>query len=87
MFSIPEDVGLITVASRQTSGQGRGGNAWLSPLGCAMFSLHVRIPVHSELGQRAAFLQHITSLAVVLAITEKPGYEVSIHPYCEACNE
>ena len=77
MFSVPENVGLITIASRQTSGQGRGGNTWLSPLGCAMFSLHVRIPVNSELGQRAAFLQHITSLAVVHAVTQKPGYEVS----------
>ena len=55
---------------------GRGGNAWLSPDGCAMFSLHVRVSVASALGEKVSNLQHIASLAVVLAVRGKPGYEV-----------
>lgn len=57
---------------------GRGGNAWLSPPGCAMFSLHLRVPQRSLLGERIPFLQHIVSLAVVLGVRQKPGYEVCL---------
>lgn len=55
---------------------GRGGNAWLSPLGCAMFTLHARISLDSALGQRLPFLQHIVSTAVVESVRTMPGYEV-----------
>ena len=41
-----------------------------------MFSLHVRVPLKSLMGQGVAFLQHIASLAVVQAVTDRPGYEV-----------
>lgn len=75
MFSLPTDIGLVAVATRQTAGVGRGGNAWLSPPGCAMFSLHLRVPQRSLLGERIPFLQHIVSLAVVLGVRQKPGYE------------
>ena len=57
---------------------GRGGNAWLSPLGCAMFTLHVQVPISSSLGQSIPFLQHLAALAVVEAVCTLPGYEVSI---------
>ncbi|CAH1228588.1 HLCS [Branchiostoma lanceolatum] len=72
---VPEDTGLIAIAHRQTSGQGRGGNVWLSPLGCAMFTLHVRIPLQSELGHRLPFIQHIMSLAVVESVRTLPSYQ------------
>ncbi len=55
---------------------GRGGNAWLSPLGCAMFTLHLQLPVNSRLGQRIPFLQHLAALAVVQSVRTLPGYEV-----------
>ncbi|KAK7494550.1 hypothetical protein BaRGS_00014203 [Batillaria attramentaria] len=74
-FSIPEKVGVIAVAGRQTSGKGRGGNAWLSPVGCAMFTLPLSVPVDSKLGQRITFLQHIVGLAVVHSIRSLPGYQ------------
>lgn len=51
---------------------------WLSPAGCMMFSLHVRIPFASNLGQRPPYLQHIASLAAVEAVRSQPGYEVMI---------
>ena len=57
---------------------GRGGNVWLSPKGCAMFSLHVRLKLHTSLGQRVSYLQHITSLAVVEAVRGLQGYEVLV---------
>ena len=55
---------------------GRNGNAWLSPLGCMMFSLMVRLKVNSELGARLPYLQHIASLAVVEAVRSLAGYKV-----------
>lgn len=56
---------------------GRGGNKWLSPNGCAMFSVQLHIPFESQLGQRLALLQHVVALSVVSAICSLPGgYEV-----------
>ncbi|XP_067113908.1 biotin--protein ligase isoform X1 [Osmerus mordax] len=72
---LPEEMGLIAVAARQTQGRGRGGNAWLSPPGCAMFTLHVQVALSSRLGQSIPFLQHLASLAVVEAVRTLPGYE------------
>ncbi|XP_043087719.1 biotin--protein ligase isoform X2 [Puntigrus tetrazona] len=71
----PQEVGLIAIAARQTQGKGRGGNAWLSPLGCAMFTLHLQLPVTSRLGQRIPFLQHLAALAVVESVRTLPGYQ------------
>ncbi|XP_061857152.1 biotin--protein ligase isoform X2 [Colius striatus] len=75
IFELPEEMGLIAVAVRQTQGKGRGGNVWLSPLGCALSTLHIAIPLHSNLGQRIPFIQHLVSLAVVESVRSIPGYE------------
>ncbi|KAL4608729.1 biotin-protein ligase isoform X1 [Arapaima gigas] len=75
MLLLPREVGLIAIAARQTKGRGRGRNAWLSPLGCAMFTVHVCIDISSQLGQKIAFLQHLAALAVVEAVRTLPGYE------------
>lgn len=62
---------------------GRGRNAWLSPLGCAMFTLSVEVDLSSRLGQRIPFLQHLAALAVVEAVRTLPGYQVSVFTfYC-----
>ncbi|NWI53877.1 BPL1 ligase, partial [Calyptomena viridis] len=76
MFELPEEMGLIAIAGRQTQGKGRGGNVWLSPVGCALSTVHITIPLHSNLGQRIPFIQHLVSLAVVEAVRSIPGYEV-----------
>lgn len=55
---------------------GRGRNAWLSPLGCAMFTVGLQVELSSRLGQRIPFLQHLAALAVVEAVRTLPGYEV-----------
>ncbi|XP_063201747.1 biotin--protein ligase isoform X1 [Chroicocephalus ridibundus] len=75
MFELPEEMGLIAIAVRQTQGKGRGGNVWLSPVGCALATLHITIPLHSNLGQRIPFVQHLVSLAVVESVRSIPGYE------------
>ncbi|KAK2527162.1 Hlcs [Columba guinea] len=75
VFELPEEMGLIAVAVRQTQGKGRGGNVWLSPMGCALSTLHLAIPLHSNLGQRIPFIQHLVSLAVVESVRSLPGYE------------
>lgn len=74
-FSIPDNVGVIAIAGRQTSGKGRSGNVWLSPEGCAMFTLPLSLTTDSLLGDRPSFLQHVMSLAVVHAIRSMEGYE------------
>ena len=43
-----------------------------------MCSVHVRVAMHSNLGQRPAFIQHIAGLAVVHALTKMEGYQVCI---------
>ncbi|XP_031468522.1 biotin--protein ligase [Phasianus colchicus] len=75
MFKLPEEMGLIAIAVRQTQGKGRGGNVWLSPIGCALSTLHITIPLHSNLGQRIPFIQHLVSLAMVESVRSLPGYE------------
>ncbi|NXD76931.1 BPL1 ligase, partial [Halcyon senegalensis] len=75
MFELPEEMGLIAIAVQQTQGKGRGGNVWLSPVGCALSTLHITIPLHSNLGQRIPFIQHLVSLAVVESVRSIPGYE------------
>ncbi|XP_006862629.1 PREDICTED: biotin--protein ligase [Chrysochloris asiatica] len=75
MFKTPQEMGLIAIAVQQTQGQGRGRNAWLSPVGCALSTLLVSIPLKSQLGQRIPFVQHLMSLAVVEAVRSLPGYQ------------
>ncbi|XP_045396610.1 biotin--protein ligase isoform X3 [Lemur catta] len=75
MFEMPQEMGLIAIAVRQTQGKGRGRNAWLSPVGCAISTLLISIPLRSQLGQRIPFVQHLMSLAVVEAVRSIPGYQ------------
>ncbi|XP_036983104.2 biotin--protein ligase isoform X4 [Artibeus jamaicensis] len=75
MFEMPQEMGLIAIAVRQTQGKGRGRNAWLSPVGCALSTLLVCVPLRSPLGQRIPFVQHLMSLAVVEAVRSIPGYQ------------
>ncbi|XP_051870450.1 biotin--protein ligase-like [Pristis pectinata] len=75
MLHLPEEVGLIAIAVRQTQGKGRGQNIWISPLGSAMFTIHIRIHMHSQLGQNISFLQHLVALAAVESVLSIPGYE------------
>ncbi|ELW67877.1 Biotin--protein ligase [Tupaia chinensis] len=75
MFEMPQEMGLIAIAVRQTQGKGRGRNAWLSPMGCALSTLLISIPLRSQLGQRIPFVQHLMSLAVVEAVRSIPEYQ------------
>ncbi|XP_015273427.1 PREDICTED: biotin--protein ligase [Gekko japonicus] len=75
MFKVPQETGLIAVAVQQTQGKGRGGNTWLSPVGAALSTLHITIPLSSELGRRIPFIQHLVSLAVVESVRSIPGYQ------------
>lgn len=67
----------INVLSVSVAAQGRGRNAWLSPLGCAMFTLAVQVDLNSALGRRIPFVQHLAALAVVEAVRTLPGYQVA----------
>ncbi|KAK9402116.1 biotin-protein ligase [Crotalus adamanteus] len=75
MYKMPQEMGLIAIAIQQIQGKGRGGNTWLSPVGAALSTLHVIIPLTSKLGQRIPFIQHLMSLAIVEAVRSIPGYQ------------
>ncbi|XP_059099354.1 biotin--protein ligase-like [Tigriopus californicus] len=62
--------GVVVMADQQSAGQGRGGNAWLSPPGCLMFSLQLGLDVKSGMVQRVSLIQHLIALALVHAISQ-----------------
>jgi biotin--protein ligase len=47
---------------------GRGGNQWLSPKGCAMFTFNYNISLDSNLGQAAGYVQHIAAVSICSAV-------------------
>ncbi|KOC60318.1 Biotin--protein ligase [Habropoda laboriosa] len=67
--------GLAVIVRYQTKGRGRSYNMWLSPDGCAMFTLQLHIPTNTILGNRISILQHVVSVAIVSAFKTMPGYE------------
>uniref|UniRef100_A0AAG5CRV5 BPL/LPL catalytic domain-containing protein n=1 Tax=Anopheles atroparvus TaxID=41427 RepID=A0AAG5CRV5_ANOAO len=67
--------GFMVISRYQTKGKGRNNNQWLSPPGCAMFSLQLHIPMSSPLGNRLSMVQHLVAVSVVSAILSLPGYE------------
>ncbi|XP_077502396.1 biotin--protein ligase-like [Amblyomma americanum] len=68
--------GSVAIATRQLNGVGRGGNAWLGPPGCAMFTVCLQVPLNSPLGQKSPFVQHLAALAVAKAVRCTEGYEM-----------
>ncbi|KAI0050317.1 class II aaRS and biotin synthetase [Auriscalpium vulgare] len=55
---------LVSLASFQLAGRGRGSNTWLSPAGCLQFSLRLRVSPGLP-GARLVFVQYLFGLAVV----------------------
>lgn len=58
----------MVIARQQTNGMGRSSNSWLSPLGCAAFSLQMHIPLDTNLGQSLPLIQHLVMVAVISSI-------------------
>lgn len=50
---------------------------WLSPLGCAMFSIQLHISLNSPLGQRLPLVQHIVGAALANVLRGHEQYKVS----------
>ncbi|BFF89804.1 biotin--protein ligase [Drosophila madeirensis] len=68
--------GLAVLPLEQTAGVGRSNNQWLSPLGCAMFSLQLHIAMDSPLGSRLPLIQHLIGAAIVNTLRSHPIYGV-----------
>ncbi|XP_032305404.1 biotin--protein ligase isoform X3 [Drosophila ananassae] len=68
--------GLAVLPLQQTAGVGRSNNQWLSPLGCAMFSLQLHLAMDSPLGSRLPLLQHIIGAAIVNSLRSHPQYGI-----------
>eukprot|EP00088_Acartia_fossae_P030779 TRINITY_DN31776_c0_g1_i1.p1 TRINITY_DN31776_c0_g1~~TRINITY_DN31776_c0_g1_i1.p1 ORF type:complete len:507 (+),score=78.12 TRINITY_DN31776_c0_g1_i1:46-1566(+) len=60
--------GLVIVPDRQTAGEGRGGNRWISPEGCAMCTLQLHLTLGRGIGRTPSLLQHVVGLAVIKAL-------------------
>ncbi|KAG5312966.1 BPL1 ligase, partial [Pseudoatta argentina] len=67
--------GLAVIPRQQIYGRGRYNNKWLSPNGCAMFTLQVHISIMSSLGRYVSLLQHVAAVALVSAVRSIKGYE------------
>ncbi len=67
--------GFVAIANQQTKGRGRNQNEWLSPKGCAMFTIQLSIPLNSNIGQKFSFVQHLAALSIVKGIKTISGYE------------
>lgn len=59
--------GFVAICNYQTCGIGRNNNKWLSPIGCAMFTINLNITLGGTL-PRISLVQHIASLSVVMAM-------------------
>ncbi|GFH06613.1 BPL/LPL catalytic domain-containing protein, partial [Haematococcus lacustris] len=57
--------GCVLLADKQTGGKGRGGNQWVSPDGCLMFSASRQVAI---LGEQAPFINYLVCLAVLRGI-------------------
>ncbi|XP_030376572.1 biotin--protein ligase isoform X2 [Scaptodrosophila lebanonensis] len=68
--------GIAVLPMQQTAGMGRSNNQWLSPLGCAMFSIQLHISMDSPLGSRLPLIQHIVGVAIVNTLRSHQLYKV-----------
>jgi biotin--protein ligase len=62
---------LLSLASHQLAGRGRGNNIWLSPSGCLLFSILLRVSLASFPANKLVFIQYLFALAVVEACREE----------------
>ncbi|KAI0705531.1 hypothetical protein C8Q76DRAFT_771266 [Earliella scabrosa] len=58
---------LLSLASSQLTGRGRGANIWLSPPGCLQFSLLLRVSLAAFPASKIVFVQYLVALAVAEA--------------------
>ncbi|GBE83557.1 hypothetical protein SCP_0506120 [Sparassis crispa] len=58
---------LLSLATHQLAGRGRGSNVWISPPGCLLFSLLLRVSLSALPAVRLVFVQYLFGLAVVEA--------------------
>ncbi|KAF7319527.1 BPL/LPL catalytic domain-containing protein [Mycena chlorophos] len=68
---------LLSLASHQLAGRGRGANVWLSPSGCLQFSLLLRLPLATFPANKLVFVQYLFALAVVEACRDESVLGVS----------
>ncbi|KAG6867943.1 hypothetical protein C0993_009255 [Termitomyces sp. T159_Od127] len=62
---------LVSLASYQLAGRGRGSNIWLSPSGCLQFSILLRLSTATFPSNKLVFVQYLFALAVVEACREE----------------
>lgn len=69
MTSLPTPI--LSLASQQLTGRGRGANVWLSPSGCLQFSLLVRTSLATVPPSKIVFVQYLFGLAVAEACRDE----------------
>jgi biotin---protein ligase len=62
---------IVSLATYQLAGRGRGGNSWVSPLGCLQFSLRLRVSATALPLSKLVFIQYLVALALVEAARDE----------------
>jgi biotin---protein ligase len=62
---------MVSFATHQLTGRGRGSNSWLSPAGCLQFSVLLRLSLSSFPASKLVFVQYLFGLAVAEACRSK----------------
>jgi len=62
---------LLSIASSQLAGRGGEETVWLSPPGCLLFSLLLRVSLTNFPAHKLVFLQYLLSLAVAEACRDE----------------
>ena len=62
---------IVSLASYQLTGRGRGSNVWLCPSGSLLFSLLLRVSLLDFAASKLVFIQYLFSLAVAEACRDE----------------
>ena len=66
---------IVAIAKQQIQGVGNNKNEWLSPIGCAMFTVFINLNTKNFQSSRLCLLQYAAAIACVESIIQEPGYE------------
>jgi biotin--protein ligase len=76
IYSLPNVINnIVAIAKQQIQGVGNNKNEWLSPIGCAMFTVFINLNTNNFPSSRLCLLQYAAAIACVEAVILEPGYE------------
>ncbi|KAG1805789.1 uncharacterized protein BJ212DRAFT_1283265 [Suillus subaureus] len=77
---------IVSLATVQLAGRGRGGNAWLSPAGCLQMSLKIRVGLKGSSGKTGDFLFNSPTILPSNLVFIQYLYALAIIDACHILN-